>query len=85
MKDFDFFFTGENHKENFVRVLNELINSLNKYDDEFKFVLMYKKLFNVFELIAVKDPKNFMASITQMMSKMGNLGDFGEMMKKNNK
>ncbi|MBA43081.1 MAG: hypothetical protein CMF62_03615 [Magnetococcales bacterium] len=59
MKDFDFFFVGDNHKENFVRVLKELIESLKNYDPELKFLLMYKKLFNVFEVIAVKDPKSF--------------------------
>jgi hypothetical protein len=59
MKDFDFFFVGENYKENFTRLLHELMYSLKKEDSEFKFVLVYKKLFNVFEMIAIKDPNNF--------------------------
>ncbi|AYV83944.1 MAG: hypothetical protein Hyperionvirus14_33 [Hyperionvirus sp.] len=60
MKDFDFFFYGikDDYLPRFKSLLTDLTNALTKHDPQMKFGMFYKPMFNVFELIAFKDPSN---------------------------
>jgi len=64
LKDLDFFFYGDyNDQEylaNFKRALNSALVSLSKYYENIKFLIMYKPLFNVFEIVCVRDPTDFL-------------------------
>lgn len=66
LKDLDFFFYGDLNDEqymiNFRQALNNTLQALNKHYDGMgvKFLIMYKPLFNVFEIVCVKDPTNFL-------------------------
>jgi len=68
LKDLDFFFYGygeseEEHSrylENFRRLLNDICQAAKKWNEGVKFLVMYKPLFNVFEVICVTDPDNFL-------------------------
>lgn len=64
LKDLDFFFYGdmtdEQYLNRFAEALNELLNLLHEYyEKDVKFLIMYKPMFNVFEVVCVRDPTNF--------------------------
>lgn len=64
LKDLDFFFYGdmtdEQYLNRFATSLNELLNLLHEYyEKNVKFLIMYKPMFNVFEVVCVRDPTNF--------------------------
>ncbi len=59
LKDLDFFLYGENHMENFTRIMNQLLTNLKNQNDKYKFLIMYKPLFNVYEIVVVSDPNDF--------------------------
>ncbi len=59
VKDLDFFMYGNNHNVNFSRVLNDIISRLKLINPKYKFLMMYKHLFNVFEVVVVTDPNDF--------------------------
>jgi len=59
LKDFDFFFVGDNYIETFKRLLKELLEEVKKMHPKMKFLFMYKHQFNVFEVICMSDPTNF--------------------------
>ena len=68
LKDLDFFFYGygesdEDHEKyliNFKNLLNNICLKVKEWNPEAKFLMMYKPLFNVFEVVCVKDPTNFL-------------------------
>jgi hypothetical protein len=62
LKDFDFFFYGDNYFENFRRVLKQSCDAIQKQRPDIKFLMMYKQMFNVFEVICVTDPTNFLSN-----------------------
>ena len=63
MKDFDFFFYGLENNNAYIEKLkslsNNIINSLRKNFNDIKFVIFYKPMFNVLEMICYEDPGNF--------------------------
>lgn len=59
VKDLDFFMYGDNHNANFSRVLRDILSRLKAINPKYKFLLMYKHLFNVFEVVVVSDPNDF--------------------------
>jgi len=63
LKDLDFFLVGENHLENFHKLLKDSLSEIRKYYEEkemkVKFLFMYKHQFNVFEVVVVSDPNDF--------------------------
>ena len=74
LKDFDFFFTGPNPETDFVNFLKQTMEAIKEVESEklansanldnstnsnIKFLIMYKHLFNVFEVVCVTDPNNF--------------------------
>ena len=59
LKDFDFFFVGNNYMETFKRLLKELLEEVKKINPKMKFLFMYKHQFNVFEVICMTDPTDF--------------------------
>jgi hypothetical protein len=59
LKDLDFFLYWDEHEKNFSRLLKQVLEVLKKNDDKLKFLMMYKHLFNVFEVVAVHDPNDF--------------------------
>lgn len=60
MKDFDFFFYGqEDPFPSFARILKQLTENMMALYKNIKFFMMYKPLYNVFEVICVNDPKDF--------------------------
>ncbi|KAJ6252440.1 a-type inclusion protein [Anaeramoeba flamelloides] len=67
MKDLDFFFYGENedHYKNFLRFYKELIENIKEHESKnnnnISFLLMYKPQFNVFEMVGIVDPNNFIS------------------------
>jgi hypothetical protein len=60
LKDIDFFFYGDNKFENFMRVMKQTCKAVKKDNDHMKFLIMYKPQFNVFEVVCVSDPTNFL-------------------------
>lgn len=59
-KDFDFFMYGlDDPMERFREFLDSIMNNLKNQIQHVKFILMYKPLFNVYEIVVVKDPRNF--------------------------
>lgn len=62
MKDFDFFIYGvEDYIERMKTLVSDLIDNINKTKletDKFKFLYMYKPLFNVFEIVVADDPND---------------------------
>jgi len=68
LKDLDFFFYGygeseEDHQKylfNFKNLLNNICMKVKEWNPETKFLMMYKPLFNVFEIVCVRDPTNFL-------------------------
>jgi hypothetical protein len=67
MKDFDFFFHGLETDDKYTSRLHKLVSDLvgniklqEKKEDtgKYKFLFLYKKLYNVFEMIYVYDPTN---------------------------
>jgi hypothetical protein len=59
LKDFDFFFIGNNYMDTFKRLLKELLEEVKKMNPKMKFLFMYKHQFNVFEVICMTDPTDF--------------------------
>ncbi len=59
VKDLDFFMYGDNHNANFSRVLRDILSRLKAINPKYKFLMMYKHLFNVFEVVVVSDPNDF--------------------------
>ena len=59
VKDLDFFMYGDNHNANFSRVLRDILSRLKAMNPKYKFLMMYKHLFNVFEVVVVSDPNDF--------------------------
>lgn len=59
VKDLDFFMYGDNHNVNFSRVLRDIMSRLKALNPKYKFLMMYKHLFNVFEVVVVSDPNDF--------------------------
>jgi hypothetical protein len=45
--------------ENFTRIMNQLLTNLKNQNDKYKFFIMYKPLFNVYEIVVVSDPNDF--------------------------
>ena len=58
MKDFDIFLFGDKYEENFRRILKEILEVFKK-DEKVKFLLMFKELYNVFEVVIINDPNDF--------------------------
>lgn len=61
LKDFDFFIYGDDieHEKVFKRLLGEIMGEIKKCHPNMKFLVMYKHLFNVFEVVCISDPKDF--------------------------
>lgn len=59
VKDLDFFMYGDNSNANFSRVLKDILSRLKMTNPKYKFLMMYKHLFNVFEAVVVSDPNDF--------------------------
>ncbi|AYV78949.1 MAG: hypothetical protein Edafosvirus57_2, partial [Edafosvirus sp.] len=59
LKDFDFFIFGENHEQVFQRLISEIMMEIKKLYPKNKFLIMYKHLFNVYEIVSISDPNNF--------------------------
>ena len=59
LKDLDIFLYGENHMVNFTRIMNQLLINLKNQNEKYKFLIMYKPLFNVYEIVVVSDPNDF--------------------------
>lgn len=59
VKDLDFFMYGDNHNVNFSRALRDILGRLKAINPKYKFLLMYKHQFNVFEVVVVSDPNDF--------------------------
>lgn len=59
LKDFDFFIYGDNHEATFYRLLNEIMTFVKNDQKNIKFLIMYKHLFNVYEIVCIHDPNNF--------------------------
>ena len=60
LKDLDFFFYGEDHYGSFVNLLEETLKSIKEHKPDIKFLMMYKPLFNVYEVVCVTDPAEFL-------------------------
>jgi hypothetical protein len=68
LKDLDFFFYGygeseEDHERyllNFKNLLNNVCLKVKEWNPDAKFLILYKPLFNVFEVVCVRDPTNFL-------------------------
>lgn len=59
MKDFDFFFYGiQDYNTRFHKLVTDLVKNVRKHDPELKFGMFFKPMFNVFEIVAFKDPSN---------------------------
>jgi len=57
MKDFDFFFYGlQDYNARFHKLVTDLVKNVRKHDPELKFGMFFKPMFNVFEMVAFKDP-----------------------------
>jgi hypothetical protein len=59
LKDLDFFFHGDNHFQHFRTVLNQTLVALKEQQPDCKFLMMFKPMFNVFEVVSVTDPTDF--------------------------
>lgn len=61
LKDFDFFIHSEEgkHEEIFYRALSESMHAIKEMHPNTKFLIMYKHLFNVYEVVCISDPNNF--------------------------
>lgn len=59
LKDFDFFCYGPNHSSNFTRFSKELMDKIKSTNKNIKFLLLFKPQFNVFEIVCLNDPNNF--------------------------
>lgn len=61
LKDFDFFIHSQtgNHEEIFYRALSESMSAIKEMHPNTRFLIMYKHLFNVYEVVCVSDPNNF--------------------------
>ena len=60
MKDFDFFIYGsDDPTKRFRTFVQDLMKKIKEINPEIKFLLMYKPLFNVYEMICIEDPKDF--------------------------
>jgi hypothetical protein len=59
LKDLDFFFYGDNHYEHFHTVLKQTLEALKEFKPHCKFLMLFKPLFNVFEVICITDPSDF--------------------------
>jgi hypothetical protein len=59
LKDFDFFFYGGDYMNTFKRLKKQLLEEVKKTNPKLKFLYMYKHLYNVFEVIAITDPTDF--------------------------
>jgi len=62
LKDLDFFFYGKDHYKSFRNTLDNIIDVMNEtyQKTNIKFIHLYKPDFNVYELIVVKDPANYL-------------------------
>ena len=67
LKDFDFFITGANPEKTFLDVLPKILNSVKSFsnggkykENEIKFLTMFKPQFNVYEIICMYDPQDFL-------------------------
>lgn len=59
IKDFDFFFYGNDCEKNFLRFLNEILTNIKNKVNNVKFLFLYKQQYNVFEVICINDDNNF--------------------------
>jgi hypothetical protein len=61
LKDFDFFIHSEtgDHEQIFYRALSESMTAIKEMHPNTKFLIMYKHLFNVYEVVCISDPNNF--------------------------
>jgi len=59
VRDIDIIFYGENYYKNLTRILQQLIQKIKlTITKNIKLLIMYKKQFNVFELIIIENPNN---------------------------
>lgn len=62
VKDFDFFFYDSINEYSYVsrfkKLLQDTISKVKEFDNNLKFGMFYKPLYNVFELICYEDPTN---------------------------